>query len=182
MNARLGSGMFESGVISSIFELAGPLGALSAGLLSDRLFGTRRVPVCVMGLLLLGGALFAFHHLPANRWALGGGFFVIGFLLFGPDSLIAGTAAVDFGTKRGGSTAAGVVNGCGSVGAIVGGSMPGFFNQQWGWGGVFALLGGMSVLAALLLLPRWNALPPTAARPPTPSGPGAPGEPGPATA
>jgi len=166
MNARLGSGMTESAALSAMFELAGPIGALSAGILSDRLFHTRRVPVCVIGLLLLGGMLFTYDHLPASGWALGGGFFLIGFLLFGPDSLIAGTAAVDFGTKRGASTASGVVNGCGSVGAIVGGTIPGLFNERWGWGGVFALLGSMTILAALLLLPRWNALPPVAAEKP----------------
>ena len=105
---------------------------------------------------------FAFHHLPPNRWALGAGFFLIGFLLFGPDSLIASTAAVDFGTIRGASTAAGVVNGFGSVGAIVGGTIPGFFNERWGWGGVFEMLAAASLLAALLLLPRWNAQPPAA--------------------
>ena len=52
---------------------------------------------------------------------------LIGLLLFGPDSIISGTAAIDFGTKQGASTAAGIINGMGSVGAIIGGTIPGFF-------------------------------------------------------
>jgi sugar phosphate permease len=52
-----------------------------------------------------------------------------------------------------------LINGCGSVGAIVGGTIPGFFQKQWGWHGVFTSLAVAVILAALLLLPKWNALP-----------------------
>jgi sugar phosphate permease len=37
--------------------------------------------------------------------------------------------------------------------------VPGFFAKRWGWDGVFMLLAGSVLLAALLLLPKWNALP-----------------------
>jgi OPA family sugar phosphate sensor protein UhpC-like MFS transporter len=158
VNARLGSGMAESGFISALFELAGPIGAFVAGMISDRLLGTRRVPVCVVCLVLLGAALFMFDRLPADRWVMGAGFFLIGLLLFAPDSLIAGAASVDFGTKRGASTASGLINGFGSTGAVIGGMAPSL-NEKLGWGPIFMLLGAMSVLAALILLPRWNALP-----------------------
>jgi len=62
-----------------------------------------------------------------------------------------------------------LINGCGSVGAIVGGTIPGFFQKQWGWHGVFSLLAAAVILAALLLLPKWNALP-SPARPRTAAG------------
>jgi OPA family sugar phosphate sensor protein UhpC-like MFS transporter len=165
MHARLDSSMTESGLLSGLFELAGPAAALTGGYLSDKVFGTRRVPVCVICLVLLGALLMAFNHFPVSRLTLGMSFFAIGMLLFAPDSLVVGAAAVDFGTKKGASTAAGVINGMGSIGAILGGTVPGFFNERWGWDGVFTLLGGMSLLAGLILLPRWNALPPAATRP-----------------
>ena len=161
MHARLGSDMAESGVLSALFELAGPLSALTCGVISDKIFNTRRMPVCVIGLLLLGVVLFCFNYLPPTRWMLGGSFFLIGLLLFGPDSLITGTAAVDFGTKRGASTASGVINGMGSIGAILGGTIPGFFNERWGWKGVFGVLGAMCFVGGLMLLPKWNAVPTT---------------------
>jgi MFS transporter, OPA family, glycerol-3-phosphate transporter len=162
MNARLGSDMAESGWLSALFELAGPLSALLAGYASDKIFHTRRMPVVVIGLLLLGAILFTFNWLPVNRWVLGGSFFLIGLLLFGPDSLITGAAAMDFGTKKGTSTASGVINGMGSVGGLVGGTIPGFFNERWGWGGVFGVLGVMAAVGGVMLLPKWNAIPPTA--------------------
>jgi OPA family sugar phosphate sensor protein UhpC-like MFS transporter len=155
VNARLGSGMMESGILSALFELAGPIGALTAGYLSDRLLGTRRVPVIVISLILLSVVLISFDHLPADRWMMGAGFFLIGLLLFAPDSLIAGTASVDFGTRRGASTASGLVNGFGSVGAVIGTAMFGLTNPRTG----FLILGGMSLLAALIMGPRWNAVP-----------------------
>jgi sugar phosphate permease len=66
---------------------------------------------------------------------------------------------VDFGTSKGASTASGVINGLGSVGAIVGGTIPGFFKESWGWDGVFGFLGGAVIIAGLIMLPKWNALP-----------------------
>jgi len=69
---------------------------------------------------------------------------------------------MDFGTKKGTSTASGVINGMGSVGGLLGGTIPGFFNERWGWGGVFGVLGVMAAIGGLMLLPKWNAVPPTA--------------------
>src|SRR5688572_9765981 len=142
-----------------MFELAGPFSVIIAGLVSDKLFNSRRMPVSVICLFLLSGLLFALDSLPNNRWMMGASLFLIGLLTFAPDSLVSGTACVDFGTKRGASTASGLVNGAGSTGAILGGTIPGFFHEQWGWNGVFAFLGCAVLLAALLLLPKWNAVP-----------------------
>src|SRR5207237_739130 len=133
VHARLNTGMAQSGVVSSMFELAGAPGALIAGYVSDKLLGSRRVPVCVVCLIVLGAALFMLDRFKADRWVLGGSLFVIGFLLFAADSLIVGVSAVDFGTKKGASTAAGLINGVGSIGGMLGGSVPGFVNQRWGW-------------------------------------------------
>ena len=44
---KLGSGMTKSGVVSAMFELAGVFSVVAAGFLSDKLFGSRRMPVSV---------------------------------------------------------------------------------------------------------------------------------------
>jgi OPA family sugar phosphate sensor protein UhpC-like MFS transporter len=159
VNDKLGSGMAESGFLSAMFELAGPFSVVMAGLVSDKVFGSRRMPVSVICLFLLSGLLFVLDDLPNNRWMMGASLFLIGLLTYAPDSLVSGTACVDFGTKRGASTASGLVNGAGSIGAIVGGTIPGFFHEKWGWSGVFTFLAAAVLLAALLLLPKWNAVP-----------------------
>ena len=150
---------FMDGAIATMFELAGPLSVLIAGIVTDKVFGSRRMPVAVMCLLSLSVVLFLMDNLPANRLALGAGFFMIGILLYAPDSLISGTAAVDFGTRKGAGTAAGLINGCGSFGAGLGVFLPGLVKEHWGWDGIFLALSISILIAGLLLLPHWNKLP-----------------------
>ena len=164
INEKLGSGMTESGAISALFETAGIAGAILSGVVSDRVFGARRAPVCVIALVALGGFLLVMDGLPATRVVMAASYLLIGLLIFVPDTILNGPAAIDFGTKQGAATAAGFINGAGSVGAIIGGTIPGFFADRWGWNGVFWLLGGMALTAAVVLMPQWNAMPATASR------------------
>ena len=164
INEKLGSGMTESGAISALFETAGIAGAILSGVVSDRVFGARRAPVCVIALVALGGFLLVMDGLPATRVVMAGSYLLIGLLIFVPDTILNGPAAIDFGTKQGAATAAGFINGAGSVGGIIGGTIPGFFADRWGWNGVFWLLGGMALTAAVVLMPQWNAMPATASR------------------
>ena len=159
INDKLGTGMAASGFLSAMFELAGPFSVILAGFVSDKIFSSRRMPVSIICLGLLAFVLFFLDKLPATRLMLGGCLFLIGMLTYAPDSLISGTSAVDFGTKSGASTASGLINGFGSVGAIVGGTLPGFVHKAWGWQGVFTMLAVAVLVAAVLLLPKWNALP-----------------------
>jgi len=163
-----GAGSFTSGVLGSMFDLAGPISVLLGGYLSDKVFQTRRMPISIMSLFAVAVSLALFDKLPPTHLALGVGFFAIGFLLYIPDSLVSGTAAIDFGTKRGASTAAGIINGCGSIGAVVSNLLPWWMERQYGkgvymWNYVFVSLAVCLFAAGLLLLPQWNALPATAA-------------------
>ena len=94
------------------------------------------------------------------------GLFFIGFLVFIPDSLLSGAATIDFGTKKGASTASGLVNGFGSIGQVFGVTLPGWADQLLGkgqdiWNPIFLWLSVALALAGLLLLPQWNRLPAT---------------------
>jgi OPA family sugar phosphate sensor protein UhpC-like MFS transporter len=165
---RLGTEVAESGVLGSLFELGGPTGVLLGGYLSDRLFRARRIPVTVLGLAAAAAVVFALPYLPASKFAVGLGFFSIGFCLFPPDSLISGTAAIDFGTRRGAGTAAGFINSCGSVGAILGSTLPGWIKTFLPvgadiWAPIFHGLGAALLLGGLILVPQWNRLPAPAA-------------------
>lgn len=163
----LGTGTTNSGLLGSMFDLAGPLGTLVGGLVSDRLFNSRRIPICVIALFCLAVGMAAFRFIPPTKLEVGLGMFVIGFLVFIPDSLIAGAAAIDFGTRKGASTASGLINGLGSIGQIIGVTLPGWAGKILGksqniWNPIFLWLGIALGIAGLLLLPQWNRLPPTA--------------------
>jgi len=164
INERLGTGATESGILGSLFDLAGPIGTLAGGYLSDRMFQSRRIPVGVLALLTLAVLMMTFQYLPVTRVAIGAGLFAVGFLLFIPDSLLAGTAAIDFGTKKGASTASGLINGCGSIGQIIGVTLPGWIEKIVGrghdiWNPIFFGLGVSLAVAGLALIPKWNRVP-----------------------
>ncbi len=124
------------------------------------------MPYSIISMLLLAVLLFFFNDMAAvqSKLVTAGLLFLVGFLIFGPDSLVSATAAVDFGTRKGASTASGLINGMGSIGAVAGGTIPGFFKDSWGWEGVFTFLAVSVLIAGLLMIPKWNALPDTAAR------------------
>ncbi|MDZ3991391.1 MFS transporter [Pseudomonas sp. Teo4] len=155
-------GKVGAAIIPTAFELAGLLGPIMIGLASDKLFGARRMPACVISLVLLTVALAAFMA------AMHSGsvvlvvslLFVMGLTLYGPDSMISGAAAIDFGTAKAGATAAGFVNGCGSVGAVLGGLLPGYFDSVT----VFIVFAGCALFSALVLLPHWNSRPASVAQ------------------
>jgi OPA family sugar phosphate sensor protein UhpC-like MFS transporter len=164
INERLGTGTATSGLLSSMFDLAGPLGTLTGGLVSDRIFQSRRMPVSVLALFCLAALMVVFPFIPLTQWSMGAGMFAMGFLMLIPDSLISGAAAIDFGTKRGASTASGLINGCGSLGQMIGVSLPGAFEALLGkghdvWHFIFVGLGVSLALAGVLLTPQWNRLP-----------------------
>jgi OPA family sugar phosphate sensor protein UhpC-like MFS transporter len=167
VNDLLGTDTATSGILGSMFDLAGPLGTLVGGFISDRLFKSKRIPICVIALFCLAICMAAFRFVPARQWDVGVGMFVIGFLIYIPDSLVAGAASIDFGTRKGASTASGLVNGLGSIGQIIGVTLPGWAGRVLGeghkiWNPIFLWLGIALAVAGLLLLPQWNRLPPTA--------------------
>ncbi|GAA1226475.1 MULTISPECIES: MFS transporter [Streptomyces] len=147
-------GKLEATLIPVAFGVAGVLAPMTVGWISDRLFSSRRVPPCVLSLGLLTVTLAAFVPLTAtgSTWTMVGVLAVIGFGLYAADALIAGVAAVDSGGQAGAGTATGFVNGCGSVGAILGGLLPGFLSTTV----LFYGFAAAAALAGVVMLPHWN--------------------------
>ena len=161
IHERIHTNIGNSAFISGFFEATGPMGVILAGFFSDKVFRSRRIPVVVIGLFCLALVLFAFITITKH----GGNIAMIlmlaaiGCFLFGPDTLIAGTCAVDFGAKDGAGSAAGFINGLGSIGQILGLWLPGIISERYGWGTLFTGMGCSMLLAALILVPKWNAVP-----------------------
>ncbi|MFF2811919.1 MFS transporter [Streptomyces sp. NPDC058000] len=147
-------------VIPISFGVAGVLAPMLIGWLSDTVFRSRRMPPCVLALAVLTGALALFMPLTATGSAavMIAVLAVIGLAVYAADAMISCVAAVDFGSAGGAGTAAGVVNGCGSIGAVLGGLLPGFLSGT----ALFHGFAAAALLAGLLLLPHWNRRPATA--------------------
>ncbi|WP_449432441.1 MFS transporter [Pseudomonas putida] len=152
-------GKVASAIVPTSFELAGLIGPILIGIASDKYFGARRIPVCVLSLVVLTTCLGLF--VPAMQsgslYVVVGLLFMMGLTLYGPDSMISGSAAIDFGSKDGAASAAGFVNGCGSVGAVLGGLLPGYFDTIT----VFLVFTCTALVASIMLLPFWNSRPKT---------------------
>ncbi|POX37756.1 MFS transporter [Streptomyces sp. Ru73] len=144
-------------LIPVAFGVAGVLAPILIGWVSDTLFRSRRVPPCVLALALLTVVLALFMPLTATGSAavMLAVLAVIGLAVYAADAMISCVAAVDFGTAGGAGTAAGLVNGCGSVGAILGGLLPGFLSST----ALFYGFAAAALLAGLLMLPQWHRLP-----------------------
>jgi OPA family glycerol-3-phosphate transporter-like MFS transporter len=136
--------------MSAIFPLLGGFSVLLAGYLGDRLGRGGRALVMVIGMILAGVALFALGSLDplaSNVWPVAL-VSVVGLLVIGPYSYLAGAMALDLGGKRGGATASGLIDFVGYLGAALSGSAIATLSVRHGWRGVFMALGAITWVAA----------------------------------
>ena len=79
---------------------------------------------------------------------------VVGFMLFGPDSLLTGAGAIEIGTPRTAVAAAGMINGLGAVGSVVQELVVArvYEDSSGDVASVFALLIGASAISVCTLL------------------------------
>jgi MFS transporter, OPA family, glycerol-3-phosphate transporter len=157
----LGTDVLTSTITSAWMPIGGMVGIIVSGYISDNLLQSRRAPVIVTSLLATAGVMLIGLWPIDNLWVMRCYFFSIGMFLYGPDSMISSTAAIDFGTKRGAGSATGFVNGIGSIGAILGGYLPGIMTDAKSWTPFLAISMAGIVLSAIIILPLWRVKPPT---------------------
>jgi MFS transporter, OPA family, glycerol-3-phosphate transporter len=157
-----GRSIKNSVLTAIVIPLAGCLGAVSAGWASDVFFGKRRTPVCVLMLVGLAATCWAMTLVPKGGWMvatilLG----LAGFLIYGPDVLIAGAATVDLSHPKAASIATGFTMCVGALGAIFSGAGIGYLKDlgHGNWSLVFRVLAAMPLVPAMLLAFLWNVQP-----------------------
>ncbi len=142
----------DAGYLSTAFDLAGIAGVIVCGWLSDRYFEGRRASVAflfICGMAASCGFLYVLG--PTSLILFGTSLALIGFTLYGPDALMSGAGAIDVGSPQKAVLAAGIINGMGSIGAVVQEFALGAMLQDGGVGMVFGTLLGSSLGAALCL-------------------------------
>ena len=147
----------QSGYTSMAFEGFGFFGVLAAGFASDYLFKSRRFPVSSIMLFGLAIVLFLQPYLsPLGIIPTIISIGLIGFFTYGPDSLMSGAAAMDMGKTHGAALAAGLINGIGSVGQLLSPFAVAYVSQKYGWNALFQLFVVVTLIAAGLLIAKWN--------------------------
>ena len=157
MTRQLGYDPIKSGYMANLPEIAGFLGAISAGYVSDKLMQSRRAPVCAimfMGLVLACVVQTKLTSMGIVPMILGAS--VIFFMIYGPDSIMTGAAAMDFGSRKGAATAAGFINGCGSIGAAIQAPLLGYLAGVYGTQYLFHIFAPLAVVPFFLMLSQWN--------------------------
>jgi sugar phosphate permease len=143
----------SAGYISSVFDLCGFAGVLFAGFVSDRFFKGRRAMLSFLMLFFMTLAfLFMYFFGSADLIWFVVSMGMIGFMLYGPDSLLSGTGAIDIGSQKGALAAAGIINGMGSAGPIFQEQMIGFMYEKYMHDlvPIFLMLVGIAALGSAL--------------------------------
>ncbi|MCF7806630.1 MAG: MFS transporter, partial [Simkaniaceae bacterium] len=151
-----GHSLISAGGAIFWFEIGGLFGSVIAGLISDRLFASRRGPVNVLFSLFVTFALGLLWIIPNSNYLVASvSIFFIGFLIFGPQMLI-GMAAAELSHKKAAGTATGFAGWFGYFGAAFSAYPFGVIATKWGWGGFFLVLGACACISVLILLPLWS--------------------------
>jgi sugar phosphate permease len=139
---------------SALFPLFGGVSVLLAGVVSDKLGLNGRNLVLVVGMAASTLCLVVLARTPghASQWTPVFLVALVGFLLLGPYSYLAGAMSMDFGGKRGSATAAGLIDGVGYLAGWLSGDTVARITVAFGWKNAFLSLAAVALLTALVAL------------------------------
>jgi OPA family glycerol-3-phosphate transporter-like MFS transporter len=141
---------------SLLYPLTGAASAVLAGWLSDRLRG-RHGRIALPALVFATGALVLLSALPVRGEPAMALLLVsaVSFFVMAPYTFCSGVMALDLGGKRGSSTAAGLIDSAGYLGAVLSGWGIGALAQRAGWPTAFGALAAVAGLTTLTAVLYW---------------------------
>ena len=148
--------------------IAGATGGMTAGWISDKVFGSRRGPVAALlyGLMLMAVIVMAFAvQMPGTgavdltrMWLLGACVVLISYCVIGTHGMLSGTATMDFGGRKNAGTAVGLIDGLVYLGTGLQALSLGFLTEKsWSYWPIFLV--PFAVIGVLLSLRIWKAIP-----------------------
>ncbi|CAN5511455.1 glycerol-3-phosphate transporter [soil metagenome] len=146
-----------------ILCLTGIVGGFSAGLISDKLFQSRRgPPVAIAGGLCVVIASVMYFNLLSSPMTVGFCAVLLGLLSISVHSLMSGTAAADFGGRKMTATASGITDGFVYLGTglqslVLGNLLTAESPETWKWWPAFLI--PFAIATLLLALKMWKSLP-----------------------
>jgi OPA family glycerol-3-phosphate transporter-like MFS transporter len=139
---------------SALFPLCGGISVLLGGFLSDKLGPNGRNTLVVIGMTACTVCLVLMGRIPdhSGQWAPTILVALVGFMLLGPYSYLAGAMSLDFGGKHGSATAAGIIDGFGYMAGWLSGDTVARIAVDFGWRRAFLSLAVVSLLTALVAM------------------------------
>ncbi|MBQ8421051.1 MAG: MFS transporter [Bacteroidales bacterium] len=143
-----------------IFEVAGCLGMVSAGWITDHVFKGKGQRVCFIEMCLTGLCLLAIHLLPegSSPVAMLVLLALAGFFLYGPQALFCVISGNQV-TKKAASAAGGFIGLFSYASVIFTGTGVGMLSDRFGdafWDNLFLIMAAVAVAGGLLIATLWN--------------------------
>jgi len=137
----------------------GIVGGFAGGLVSDKLFHSRRgPPAVILCVFMFVMALLMAIYLFASPFIVGVSALLITTAVIGVHSLMSGTAAADFGGRKATATCSGIVDGFTYLGTGVQALSLGYLTSlSWYWWPIFLM--PFALLGSYLALKIWHELP-----------------------
>lgn len=162
---KMAAGMSEGWKYTSdnwglMLMVAGVVGGIFAGTVSDKLFQSRRAPAA--GFLYATAAAASLLMIPALNgagWTLGLLVFLMSISVIGTHGILSGTATMDFGGRKGAATAVGIIDGFVYLGTGVQALALGYIITEWGWFYWPIFMTPFAVAGFAMLTTIWNAKP-----------------------
>lgn len=140
-------------LLSTPFDIFGVLGILCLGWFYGRLSNAGRRQALFWILLTLGLLLFALPHATRHGvWAVAAVIGLVGFLAYGPYSLLAGVLAVEVRGRGYAATVAGLVDGTGYAAGVLSGSFFGYLLTRGGYALGFQAMAVLMLASAVISL------------------------------
>ncbi len=135
------AGSEARGMLGIGLFVAGASGAMLAGWVSDKFFGSRRTPVAALFYAIIVTTLIAasliMHFVPDaafKTYLIFGVVILLSFAVIGTHGMLSGAASADFGGKQGTATAVGIIDGFVYVGVAIQGMSLGYLTTlEGGW-------------------------------------------------
>jgi OPA family glycerol-3-phosphate transporter-like MFS transporter len=142
-----------------LLMLAGVFGGMFAGIISDRLFKSRRGPVAaILYALMFFAAVVMIFVVKGDQAILAAAAVAMSFCVIGTHGVLSGTSTMDFGGQRAAGTAVGMIDGFVYLGTGVQSVALGFITtSNWSWWPVFLV--PFTLLGFYLAARIWQAIP-----------------------
>lgn len=139
--------------------MTGIFGGFAAGMISDRLFQSRRgPPAAINNFIMIILLIIMTFSLLKNPTITGIAAIMITLTVIGVHSLMSGTAAADFGGKKMTATASGIVDGCVYLGSGIQSLAIGYLSHKdWHFWPLFLI--PFAVMGLFLSIKMWHELP-----------------------
>jgi OPA family glycerol-3-phosphate transporter-like MFS transporter len=152
-----------------VLFIAGATGGMTAGWLSDKMFGSRRGPVAALLYALMLAATVVMIFSLNSMWVLGICVILISYAVIGTHGVLSGTATMDFGGRKNAGTAVGLIDGAVYLGTAIQSISLGYLTERsWHYWPIF--LAPFAALGVFLALRIRKALPPRAGAKRRPAG------------